>query len=95
MQLPLQTQTIGTTGHPSRRRLPHASFIGRISVKTTAGLTEQLPSVTQTAADLRYDNPAAFSTLFKRILGMTPREYIQSIDRSWEGSSRPPIESGL
>ena len=50
--------------------------------KLTAGT-----SVTQTAADLGYDNPAAFSTLFKRILSVAPREYIQSIDRSWEGFS--------
>jgi len=58
--------------------------------KLTAGA-----SVTQTAGDLEYDNPASFSTLFKRTLGVTPREYIQSIDRSWEGSSRLPIESDL
>jgi AraC-like DNA-binding protein len=58
--------------------------------KLTAGA-----SVTQTAADLGYDNPAAFSTLFKRTLGVTPREYIQSIDRSWECSSRLPTESDL
>jgi AraC-like DNA-binding protein len=50
-------------------------------------------SVTETATDLGFDNPAAFSTLFKRTFGVTPREYIQSIDRSWEGSSRPPTES--
>jgi AraC-like DNA-binding protein len=50
-------------------------------------------SVTETAADLGFDNPAAFSTLFKRTFGVTPREYIQSIDRSWKGSSRPPTES--
>jgi AraC-like DNA-binding protein len=58
--------------------------------KLTAGA-----SVSQTAADLGYDNPAAFSTLFKRTLGVTPREYIRSIDRSWEGSSRPQTESDL
>jgi AraC-like DNA-binding protein len=58
--------------------------------KLTAGA-----SVTQTAADLGYDNPAAFSTLFKRTLSVGPREYLQSIDRSWEGSSRPPAESDL
>ena len=52
-------------------------------------------SVTQTAADLGYENPAAFSTLFKRSLSVAPREYIQSIDRSWEGSTRPPTESDL
>jgi AraC-like DNA-binding protein len=50
-------------------------------------------SVTQTAADLGYDNPAAFSTLFKRTLGVAPRQYIQSIDSSWEGSSRPSLEA--
>jgi AraC-like DNA-binding protein len=52
--------------------------------KLTAGA-----SVTQTATDLGYDNPATFSALFKRTLSVAPREYIQSIDRSWEGSSRP------
>ena len=56
--------------------------------KLTAGA-----SVTETAADLGYDNPAAFSTLFKRTLSVAPREYIRSIDRSWEGSSRLPTES--
>ena len=50
--------------------------------KLTAGV-----SVIQTAADLGYDNPASFSTLFKRILSVAPREYIQSIDRSWGGFS--------
>ena len=50
----------------------------------------------QTAADLGYENPAAFSTLFKRSLSVAPREYIlESIDRSWEGSTRPPDESDL
>jgi AraC-like DNA-binding protein len=58
--------------------------------KLTAGA-----SVSQTAADLGYDNPAAFSTLFKRTLGVTPREYIRSIDRPWESSSRPQTESDL
>jgi AraC-like DNA-binding protein len=58
--------------------------------KLTAGA-----SVTETAADLGYDNPAAFSTLFKRTLSVAPREYIRSIDRSWEGSSRLPTESDL
>ena len=58
--------------------------------KLTAGA-----SVTQTAADLGYDNPAAFSTLFKRILSVAPRGYIQSIDRPWEGSTRLPAESDL
>jgi AraC-like DNA-binding protein len=58
--------------------------------KLTAGA-----SVTQTAADLGYDNPAAFSTLFKRTLSVAPREYIQPIDRPWEGSTRLPAESDL
>jgi AraC-like DNA-binding protein len=58
--------------------------------KLTAGA-----SVTQTAADLGYDNPAAFSTLFKRTLSAAPREYIQSIDRPWEGSTRLLAESDL
>lgn len=32
-------------------------------------------SVTQTALDLGYENPAAFTTLFKRVLGAPPRDY--------------------
>jgi AraC-like DNA-binding protein len=55
--------------------------------KLTAGA-----SVTQTATDLGFDNPAAFSTLFRRTLGAAPREYVQSIDRASEGSSRAPTE---
>lgn len=33
-------------------------------------------SVTRTALELGYENPAAFTTLFKRILGVPPREYL-------------------
>ena len=58
--------------------------------KLTAG-----SSVTRTAADLGFDNPAAFSTLFKRTLSVTPRQYIRSIDNSWEGSTRPSTEANL
>jgi len=58
--------------------------------KLTAGA-----SVTQTAADLGFDNPAAFSTLFKRTLSVTPRQYIQSIGNSWEGFTRPSTEADL
>jgi hypothetical protein len=43
LHLSLQTQTTGTTRHGTRRRLAHASFIGRGTVKTIKGLTEQLP----------------------------------------------------
>lgn len=32
-------------------------------------------AVTTIAMDLGYDNPAAFSSMFKRILGTTPRDY--------------------
>ena len=38
-------------------------------------------SVTRTALDLGYENPAAFTTLFKRILGAPPREYLLSSHR--------------
>ena len=33
-------------------------------------------SVTAVAFDLGYDNPAAFSTMFKRVLGASPRAYL-------------------
>jgi AraC-like DNA-binding protein len=58
--------------------------------KLTAGT-----SVTETAVALGFDNPAAFSTLFKRTFSVTPREYVESVesvDPSWEGSSGPPTE---
>jgi AraC-like DNA-binding protein/mannose-6-phosphate isomerase-like protein (cupin superfamily) len=38
-------------------------------------------SVTYTAFELGYDNPAAFTALFKRVLGASPREYATSTDR--------------
>lgn len=33
--------------------------------------------VTAIAIDLGYDNPAAFTTMFKRVLGSSPRNYLQ------------------
>jgi AraC-like DNA-binding protein len=38
-------------------------------------------SVTTVALDLGYDNPAAFTTMFKRILGAPPRTYLRQQDR--------------
>jgi AraC-like DNA-binding protein len=34
-------------------------------------------SVTAVAIELGYDNPAAFTTMFKRVLGSSPRNYLQ------------------
>jgi hypothetical protein len=53
LHLSLQTQTTGTTRHGTRRRLAHASFIGRGTVKTIKGLTEQLRPRYLTSAELR------------------------------------------
>lgn len=36
-------------------------------------------SITTVALDLGYENPAAFTTMFKRLLGVAPRAYIQSL----------------
>jgi AraC-like DNA-binding protein len=33
-------------------------------------------AVTSVALDLGYDNPAAFTTMFKRVLGASPRAYL-------------------
>jgi AraC-like DNA-binding protein len=38
-------------------------------------------SVTHTALELGYENPAAFTTLFKRVLGVPPRTYLLSSGR--------------
>jgi AraC-like DNA-binding protein len=34
-------------------------------------------TVTSVAVDLGYDNPAAFTTMFKRVLGASPRAYFR------------------
>jgi AraC-like DNA-binding protein len=39
-------------------------------------------SVTDTALELGYENPAAFTTLFKRVLGASPREYTTPVGDS-------------
>jgi methylphosphotriester-DNA--protein-cysteine methyltransferase len=33
--------------------------------------------VTAVAIDLGYDNPAAFTSMFKRVLGSSPRNYLK------------------
>ena len=38
--------------------------------------------VTTVALDLGYDNPAAFTTMFRRVLGSSPRSYFQRIGTS-------------
>jgi AraC-like DNA-binding protein len=35
-------------------------------------------SITGVALDLGYDNPAAFTSMFKRMLGLPPRTYVSS-----------------
>lgn len=42
--------------------------------------------VTSVALDLGYDSPAAFTTMFKRILGTAPRQYLREM--SGDGSVR-------
>ena len=37
-------------------------------------------TVTTIALDLGYDNPAAFTTMFKRVLGASPRTYLRLSD---------------
>ena len=36
-------------------------------------------SITTIALDLGYENPAAFTTMFKRVLGIAPRTYIRDL----------------
>ncbi|WP_229740972.1 AraC family transcriptional regulator [Silvibacterium dinghuense] len=55
-------------------------------------------SVTHTALELGYENPAAFTALFKRILGASPREYGTSAAVPGARNGRPgpslPAPSG-
>ncbi|MCT8267338.1 helix-turn-helix transcriptional regulator [Afifella sp. JA880] len=43
-------------------------------------------AVTAVAIDLGYDNPAAFTTMFKRVLGTPPRTYLERQAAPAEGS---------
>lgn len=44
--------------------------------------------VTSVALDLGYDSPAAFTTMFKRTLGLPPRDYVRR-DRQEDGAQGP------
>ena len=44
-------------------------------------------SVTQTALELGYDSPAAFSSMFRKVLGQSPSAFVRA-------ASRPPEEGG-
>jgi AraC-like DNA-binding protein len=44
-------------------------------------------SVTEVAMALGYDNPAAFTTMFKRVLGSAPRAYMKREERGGSGRS--------
>jgi AraC-like DNA-binding protein len=41
--------------------------------------------VTTVALDLGYDNPAAFATMFRRLLGASPRGYLGRASGGWRG----------
>ncbi|MGH9644542.1 MAG: AraC family transcriptional regulator [Terriglobales bacterium] len=45
-------------------------------------------SITQVALDLGYDNPAAFTTMFKRALGLSPRAYLKQLPAAAHSSGQ-------
>ncbi len=62
------------------RRETGLSFVAwRQQACLVAALPRLLASepVTAVALDLGYDNPAAFTTMFKRVLGSSPRSYLK------------------
>ncbi|WP_163367758.1 helix-turn-helix domain-containing protein, partial [Enterobacter hormaechei] len=44
--------------------------------------------VTNVALDLGYDSPSAFSAMFRRIMGISPREYLR-----WTEPSEPDFRA--
>jgi AraC-like DNA-binding protein len=94
LQRPMVTDNINdwaTSLHLSRRtftRLFHRETgLSFVAWRQQACILAALPklgagvSVTHTAFDLGYENPASFTTLFKRILGTAPKEYSASTGR--------------
>jgi AraC-like DNA-binding protein len=77
------SQAAGMSRRAFTRLFRHETGLSFASWRQQACLVAALPRlingepVTLVALDLGYDNPAAFTAMFKRLLGASPRNYLK------------------
>jgi AraC-like DNA-binding protein len=74
---------LGMSRRAFTRQFKRETGLSFVSWRQQACLFAALPRlvagepVTTVAIDLGYENPASFTTMFKRILGAPPRDYLR------------------
>lgn len=77
--------TLGMSRRVFTRQFRRETGMSFVEWRQQACLVSALPRlvgrepVTTVAMDLGYENPAAFTTMFKRVLGASPRAYVQNL----------------
>lgn len=77
------TTVLGMSRRAFTRLFRRETGLSFVNWRQQACLVAALPrlvageTVTTVALDLGYDNPAAFTTMFKRVLGASPRDYLR------------------
>ncbi len=77
------TEVLGMSRRAFTRLFRRETGLSFVNWRQQACLVAALPrlvageTVTTIALDLGYDNPAAFTTMFKRVLGASPRTYLR------------------
>ena len=77
------TEVLGMSRRAFTRLFRRETGLSFVDWRQQACLVSALPrlvageTVTAVALDLGYDNPAAFTTMFKRVLGASPRSYLR------------------
>ena len=77
------TAVLGMSRRAFTRLFRRETGLSFVNWRQQACLVAALPrlvageTVTTVALDLGYDNPAAFTTMFKRVLGASPRDYLR------------------
>jgi AraC-like DNA-binding protein len=78
------SRSLGMSRRSFTRLFRRETGLSFVTWRQQACLAAALPrlvageAVTAVAIDLGYDNPAAFTTMFKRVLGSAPRHYLQA-----------------
>ncbi|CAN5177835.1 helix-turn-helix transcriptional regulator [soil metagenome] len=79
-------QALGMSRRAFTRTFRHETGLTFVEWRQQACLVAALPrlmagdSITAVAIDLGYQNPASFTTMFKRVLGASPRTYLRLND---------------
>lgn len=77
------SEALGMSRRAFTRLFRHETGLSFVEWRQQACLVTALPRlvagtpVTTVALDLGYDNPAAFTTMFRRVLGSSPRAYLK------------------